>query len=332
MRRVALAAATVVTAGLAACGDNEPECGAVEVLVGEHNVWAPMFTVDDRYMYYADYDIDGFGTALLLRGSRDGGGLVSFGQLEYGEMFGNGLAFDDRNVYWTGSRQQQTQYELYATPRAGGDAYGIAALPGCVPFGVTTSATEVFAGMAGCDSLPARVTAVDKTTGATRIAWEAGMFDGDVRALAYANDTLFVGTSIALFAVRASGTEVVTAGSPVRHLEVHDADIYYSEEHYGVFRVPASGGTREQLYAYQPTNDRQGAFSLDGEDLYIAEPPTMVRSRRGSTQVVVQNVGAVSEIAARDGYAWWSALVFPNTPGGLDTFSGAIARVARPCD
>jgi hypothetical protein len=49
-------------------------------------------------------------------------------------------------------------------------------------------------------------------------------------------------------------------------------------------------------------------------------------------QVLVNDLGSVSEIVARDGYAYWSALVFPNAPGGLDTFSGAIARVARPCD
>ncbi|HTL37229.1 MAG TPA: hypothetical protein VL326_29045 [Kofleriaceae bacterium] len=330
MCRVALAAAIAV--GLAACGDNEPECGTVEVLIGEHNVWSPMFAIDERFMYYADYDIDGFGTALVIRASRDGGGLVALGQLDYGEMFGNGLAYDETNLFWTGSGQEQTYFALNETPRAGGPPYTLAYLPGCVPFGMTTSATEVFAGMASCDPLPSRVTAVDKATGMKRIAWEAGMFDGDVRALAYADDTLFIGTTIALFAIRPSGTNVITAGSPIRHLEIHGGYLYYSEEHYGVFRTPTTGGPREQLYEYAPTNDRQGAFSVDGDDLYVAEPPHMLRVRNGSAQIIVNDLGSVSEIAASDGYAWWSALVYPNAPGGFDTFSGAIARVARPCD
>lgn len=330
MRRAAIAAALA----LAACGDNEPACGHVELLVGERNVWAPMFAVDDHAMYYADYDIDGFGTALLLRASREGGGLQSLGQLNYGELFGNGLAYDDRNVYWTGSDFEQTAYKVFASPRAGGARFAIGDLPGCVPFGVTTSPTEVFVGSAACESFAARVTAIDKVTGDARIAWTAGMYDGDVRTLAYAGDTLFIGTSIALFAVRPSGIEVLTAGNPVRHLEVHDDTLYYSEAHDGVYRVPVAGGTRERLYAYAAGDEHQGPFAVDGDDLYISEPPHMVfvPLSTGAPQVIVNDVGALSEISAREGYAWWSALVFPNSPGGLDTFSGAIARVARPCD
>jgi len=329
MRRVAAAALV-----LAACGDNGPACGHVEVLVGSRNVWSPMFAVDDRFIYYADYDVDGFGTQFLLRASRDGGGLQALSQIQYYEMFGTGLTYDDTNLFWTASREGDgLGYALYASPLGGGQ-FPIADLPACVPFGVTTSSTEVFAGMAGCDAFPARVTAVDKATNVERIAWEAGMNDGDVRTLAFAGDTLFIGTSIALFAVRPSGTEVITAGNAVRHFEVHDDLLYYSEEHDGIFRMPVAGGARERLYTFQPTGERQGVFSIEGDDLYVAEPPQMLfmtlTSRTPS--VVVNDVGAVSEIVARDGYAYWSSLVFANAPGGLDTFSGAIARVARPCD
>jgi hypothetical protein len=322
MRYVALALL------LAACGDNEPACGHVEVLVGEHNIWSPMFAVDDRFIYYADYDIDGDGTALLIRGSRDGGGLQALGQLPYGETFGNGLAYDDNYVYWTGSSDQQTYFKLFASPRAGGSASPIAYLS-CVPFGITASATSLFVGVAGCDSETSRVLSASGEP-----VWTAGMNDGEVRALATSGDTLFIGTSIALFAVRPSGTTVITAGNPVRHLEVHDAQLYYAMEHDGVYRTPVDGGPRERLFTYDPEGERQGPFSVEGDDLYVSEPPHMLFVPLGSRtpQVVVNDTGSVSEIVARDGYAYWTALVYPNSPGGLDTFSGAIVRVARPCN
>ncbi|HUS28136.1 MAG TPA: hypothetical protein VMZ53_06490 [Kofleriaceae bacterium] len=335
MRRVATAALPLLLLALGACGDNEPACGHVKVLVGGRNVWSPIFAVDEQHMYYADYDVDGYGTKLLLRASRDGGGLQSLGQVADYEMFGNGIALDDRNVYWTASRfLDNLGYSLYASPRAGGSPFPIANLPPCVPFGVTSSTTEVFAGTSACDAQPSRVTAVDKTTSNARIAWEAGMNDGDVRALAYGGDTLFIATEIALFAVRPSATEVVTAGNTIRHLEVHDDFLYYAEEHDGVYRTPLAGGTRELLYAYAPTGERQGAFSLDGDDLYVADPPHMmfVPLATRTPQAIVHDVGSLSEISARDGYAWWSSLVLPAAPGGLDTFSGGIERVARPCD
>jgi hypothetical protein len=332
MRRVAALAALVLTA---ACGDNEPACGHVEVLIGGRNVWSPMFAVDDRFIYYADYDLDGFGTKLMLRGSREGGGLQSLGQIPNYEMFGNGLAYDETTLYWTASRLQDgLGYALYQSPRAGGSEFLISNLPPCLPFGVATSPTEVFVGMAACDTFPARVTAVDKVAHTDRVAWEAGMNDGDVRALAFANDTLFIGTSIALLAVRPTETTVITAGSPVRHLEIHDGFLYYSEASNGIYRTPLAGGIRERLYEYEETDERQGPFSLEGEDLYVAEPPQMLLVPLSSREpsVVVKNLGSVSEIAARDGHAYWSALVLPGATGGLDTFSGGIERVSRPCD
>lgn len=329
MRCVALAAVLLT----AACGDNGPTCGYVDLVVGERNVWAPMLAVDEQYIYYADYDIDGGGTRLMLRGSREGGGLRSLGQIGYTDFFGNGLAYDDLNLYWTAS-SEPTGYSLYVTPRVGGPQFPIAALPECVPFGATTSDTEIFIGMAACQNLPARVTAISKADSSERVAWEAGMYDGDVRALAYANDTLFIGTSIALFAVDASGPRVITAGNAVRHLEVHGDQLYYASEADGIYRMPVSGGPRERLYAFASSGARQGAFSLDGDDLYISEPPEilfMTLTARNPRVVVTQS-GPMSELVARDGYAWWSTLAFPNSPGGLDTFSGAIARISRPCD
>jgi hypothetical protein len=327
MRRVAIVAAAL--AGLTACGDNGPACGHVELLVGDRNIWSPMFAVDDRFIYYADYDIDGDGTALVIRGSREGGGLQALGQLAYGETFGNGLAYDDLNVYWTGSTDEQSYFRLLVSPRAGGSAFPVLDLS-CVPFGVTASASNVYVGMAACGTHTSRVIAL--STG--QPAWTAGANDGDVRALATSGDTLFIGTSIALFAVRPSGTDVITAGNPIRHLEVHDDQLYYGMEHDGIYRTPVGGGPRERLYAYDPEGERQGAFSVEGDDLYVAEPPHMLFVPLGSRtpQILVNDLGSVSEIVARDGHAYWSALVFPNSPGGLDTFSGAIARVARPCD
>lgn len=328
MRHVALAAVVLA----AACGDNGPACGYVDVIVGERNVWAPMLAVDDQSVFYADYDLDGDGTKLVLRASHDGSDLRALGQIGYTDFFGNGLAYDDLNLYWTAT--SDSGYLLFVSPRAGGAPFPIATLPECVPFGLTTSDTEIFVGMAACGELPARVTAISKATSAERTAWEAGMNDGEVRALAHAADKLFIGTSIALFSVTASGPTVITAGNPVRHLEVHDDQLYYSSETDGIYRTPVSGGPRERLYAYANTGARQGAFSLDGDDLYISEPPAilfMTLTTR-KPQIVVGNSGPMSELVARDGYAWWSTLAFPNSPGGLDSFSGAIARITRPCN
>jgi hypothetical protein len=208
-------------------------------------------------------------------------------------------------------------------------SFPAASLP-CLPFAIATSPANVYVGMAGCGSITSRVFVL----GADQPVWTAGMNDGDVRSLAYGGDTLFIGTSIGLFAVRPSGTEVITAGNPVRHLEVHGDQLYYASEHEGVYRTPITGGARERLYAYAQDADRQGPFSVEGDDLYVSEPPQMlfVPLTSRTPQVLVNDTGSVSEIVARDGYAYWTALVYPNSPGGLDTFSGAIARVARPCD
>ncbi|HSD85871.1 MAG TPA: hypothetical protein VLB44_00095 [Kofleriaceae bacterium] len=333
MRRVA-----VLLALVAGCGDNGPQCGYVDVVVGGRNVWAPMFAVDDRYMYYADYDLDGFGTQLLLRGSRDGGQLRALAQRPYGESFGEGVAVDASAIYWTGT-SELTGNSLYASPIAGGETIELAVLPACVPFGVATNGVEVFAGSVSCDTTagyePSRVTAVSLTTGEVRVAWTAGLYDGDVRTLATAGDTLFIGTSIGVFAVRPSGTEVLAAGNAVRHLEVHGDQLFYSVEDEGLYMTPVAGGAKLRLYSYAMATEHEGQFAIDGDDVYIAEPPNLMLLTLSdrTPRPIVDTMGAPGGlIAARDGYAWWSTLVMANATGGFDTFSGGIERVTRPCD
>ena len=323
MRRVALALLVAVTG----CGDNGPSCGHVDVLLGLRNVWAPQFAVDDNYVYYSDYDVDGYGTQFVLRMNHTGGGIRALASRpQFEQDFGIGLAVDATTVFWTGS-SQPTGFSLYASPIEGGQTSELTALPECTPFAIAFNDTEVFAGSASCDDNPSQVVAVARADRQSRVAWTGGQFDGDVRALAATADTLYVGTTVALFAVRASGTQLIKADGAVRHIEVHDGVVYYSVEDVGIF----AGG--ERIYSYDPDTSGEGAFSLDGEDLYVAEPPRMMFQTLSDRkpQVVVENLGRSVTIAAQGGFAYWSALAQPGSVGPLDTFSGGISRVSRPC-
>lgn len=324
MRRVALALLVAVTG----CGDNGPSCGYVDILLGLRNVWAPQFAVDDNYLYYADYDVDGFGTQFVIRMNHGGGGIRALAtRPPFEREFGLGLTVDATSVYWTGS-SQPTGFSLYASPIAGGQTSELTTLPACTPYAVAVSDSEVFAGTTSCDDQPSQVFAVTKADKQSRVAWTGGQFDGDVRALAATADTLYVGTTVALFAVRASGTQVVRADGAVRHIEIHDDVVYYSVENAGIY----AGGDR--IYTYDRATKGEGAFSVDGDDLYVAEPPRMMFQTLTDRhpRVVVENLGQTVTIAAHGGFAYWSALAQPGSAGPLDTFSGGIARVSRPCD
>lgn len=323
MRRVALALLVAT-----ACGDNGPACGYVDILLGYRNVWAPQFAVDDNYIYYSDYDVDGFGTQFVLRMNHEGGGIQALASRpQFETEFGIGLALDAKSVYWAAS-SQPTGFALFGSPVAGGPTSVLTALPACAPFAIAVNDSEVFAGSVSCDDKPSQVTAVTLAGDQTRVAWTAGEFDGDVRALAATADTLYVGTSVALFAVRTSGTQLINADGAVRHIEIHDGVVYYSVEDVGIY----AGGDR--IYTYDSATKNEGAFSVDGNDLYVAEPPRMMfmslidRQKR----VAVENLGDNVTIAANGGFAYWSALVQPGAAGGIDTFSGGISRVTRPCD
>lgn len=330
MRCVALALLVAT-----ACGDNGPSCGYVDVLLGLHNVWAPQLAVDDKFVYYSDYDVDGFGTQFLLRMSNTGGGFQALATRPPLQTdFGIGLAMDETSLYWTAS-SQPTGFSLYASKKTGGPTVELTSLPSCPPFGVATNGTEVFAGSSSCEDNPSRVFAVSLVDQTSRTAWTAGENDGDVRAVAATADTLYIGTTVALFAVRASGTQLLSADGAVRHIEIHDGVVYYSVENVGIF----AGG--ERIYTYDPATKGEGAFSIDDLirlDLYVAEPPRMMLQTltdprtRPYPRVVVENLGDGATIVAHGGFAYWSALVQPGAPGGLDTFSGGISRVTRPCD
>src|SRR3954466_7044479 len=125
MRRVLLAGLLVAAS---ACGDNAPTCGYVDVLIGGRNVWAPIFAVDATSMYYADYDIDGFGAQLIVRAPREGGPLQGIESRDYRTAFGEGTALDNGALYWTGTAEP-TGYALYATPIQGGETLVLSTLP-----------------------------------------------------------------------------------------------------------------------------------------------------------------------------------------------------------
>lgn len=322
MRPVALALLVAT-----ACGDNRPSCGYVEILLGLRNVWAPQFAVDDNGVYYSDYDVDGYGTQFLLRMNHTGGGLRALAtRPPFLTEFGSGLALDATHAYWTGS--SAVGYSFYSSPIAGGETSQLAQLTTCAPFGVAVNSTEMFAGTEGCDDEPSKVYAVARADKATRVVWSAGIFDGDVRALAATEDTLYIGTTIALFAVHTTGTQVINADGAVRHIEIHNGEPVYSVEDYGVYVG------RDRVYTYDVTTKGEGAFSLDGDDLYVAEPPRMMYTTltSQSPRVAVQNMGVVGKIVAHDGHAYWSAVVMPGSVGAFGTFSGGISRVERPCD
>lgn len=323
MRRVALALLVAT-----ACGDNGPSCGHIDILLGLRNVWAPQFAVDDNYVYYSDYDVDGLGTQFLIRMNQTGGGIQALAtRPPFLTQFGAGLALDATAVYWTAS-SEPTGFSLYASPIKGGQTIELTTLPPCAPFAVATNGTEVFAGSTSCEDNASRVFAVTIADKQSRVAWTGGEFDGDVRALGATADTLYVGTTVALFAVRASGTQLINADGAVRHIEVHDGVVYYSVDDVGIY----AGG--ERIYTYDAATKGEGAFSVDGDDLYVAEPPRMMFSTLTDRhpRIAVRNLGETTTIVAHGGYGYWSALVQPGSAGGLDTSSGGISRVSRPCD
>src|SRR5687767_3825600 len=148
--RIALAACLV------ACGDNAPECGYVELLSHGRNIWPAQIAVDDRYVYYSDYD-NGSGVHLVFRQPRDGGDERVFASRARAVSFGYGMAVDARNVYW--AAELDIGYTLFATPVTGASTIDIGVVSACVARGIAVDAVNVYGGAVRCEGVAARVLA-----------------------------------------------------------------------------------------------------------------------------------------------------------------------------
>ena len=125
--------------------------------------------------------------------------------------------------------------------------------------------------------------------------------------------------SFVQIAVSDSSTQVLAVGDTVRHLEVHDDLLYYSVDRDGIYRRPLAGGAAELVHAYPMNLEHEGEFTLDGDDLYFAEPPHMMFMTLTDRhpRIIVEDLGEHNVIVALDGFACLSALVMPGTTRDL---------------
>lgn len=324
MRSVALACL------LAACGDNADPCGFVDPVETFRNVWSLHLAVDATHVYFSDYDVDGYGTNLVIREPRAGGPIQSLGTPRPDATFGRGLALDDTNLYWASIDESITSF--VASPIAGGMPFLYGALPGCTPSGIAIDAGFAYAGTIGCNEQPSAITAFSRVDSTKSTIWTSAESQGDVRDLAAGGGALFFTTTTGVFALRGTSLELLD-GKPGDHVEVHDATLYYSTDE-GIFSMPVAGGERVRLYTYPAGATETGSFGVDGDDLYFAESGHMLLATgAGQPRVVVEHLGeGVGPIVARDGWAYWSVLFMPGVGGTFDSFSGGVFRVLRPCD
>lgn len=315
---------------VAACGDNADPCGYVDPIVTFRNVWSLQLAADATHVYFSDYDVDGYGSQLVIREPRAGGPIQALGNPRPGSTFGRGFALDGAFLYWaTIDRESVTSF--FASPLEGGMPLLFGTLTSCAPSGVAVDAELAYAGTLGCNDRPSAIAAFPRRGGAASTIWTST--DSDVRELATGGGALFFTTTAGVFALRGTALETLD-GTAGYHVEVHDATLYYSTDE-GIFSMPVTGGDRVRLYTYPAGATEIGSFGVDGSDLYFAESGRM-RLATGTgeaARVVVENLGkGVGPIVARDGWAYWSVLFMPDTLGDLYTFSGGVLRVLRPCD
>jgi hypothetical protein len=312
----------------AGCGDNEPPCGHVEVLDANRNIWPGHIAVDAERVYYSDYD-NGFGTHLVFRQPRDGGQPLVIGARGMSDRFGFGMATSASHLYWS-AEDIAGGYHLLATPLLGGTTLELTAISTCTANGIAVDELAAYGGSVRCEDQPARVIAKDRDGGPAREVWTS--LDADVSGLAATGGTVYIATSAGLQRVDAGGVLVLLDGRPTYHVVISGDQVVYSTDE-SIRTFPVAGGAPRTLYTFRTPVTELRAFAVDGDDLYIAEPPELVFVAGDAEPItLVRDIGAVvTHITARDGAAYWSTLAVRGSLGVIGSFSGAVMRVARPC-
>jgi hypothetical protein len=316
---------------LAGCGDNAPVCGHLELLDANRNIWGGQIAVDEERVYYSDYN-NGIGTRLVFRQPRDGGQPLVIAARGESSQFGFVMVVADNDLYWA-AQKEPAGYSLLATPRLGGTTVELTPVSECTVFGVAVDATNAYAGSVRCNNgvtdIEARVTVVPRATGTSRVIWSST--DADVYDVVAIDGAVFVATTAGLLRVTDTATETLDGRSTYHIVVVGDELIYSTEE--AILARSVAGGAPQTLYTFHTSTMLPRAFAVDGSDLYIAEPPEMYfLPRGGEPSLLVDNMGgAITHIVARDGYAYWATLALPGSIGLLNTYSGGVLRVARPC-
>jgi hypothetical protein len=325
--------ALVIPLVLAGCGDNGPSCGFVTLLDAYRNIWPGHIAVDAERVYYSDFG-NLVGTHLVFRQPREGGQPLVIAAADVDERFGYGMAVHDDLLWWAGE-SQMIGYTLFATPVLGGRSDPRVTFSTCTPNGIAVDAVAAYAGSIRCDMNPSRVLAVRHTDGVPNTIWEST--EADVQGIAAVDGTAYIATTGGLFRVTETATGIETEtidGRSTYHVVHAGLEIIYSTQEQIIAHPLPGGGAPRTLYTFRTAIDQPRAFAVDGTDLYIAEPPELVfLPRNGSPTTIVSDIGlVVTHMTARDGAAYWSALIAPGSPGVPGGFAGAVFRVARPCD
>lgn len=322
--RYALVIGLAVCAG---CGDNLPECGFVHTLAANRNIWGGQIAVDDTLVYYSDYD-NGIGTHLIFRQPREGGQKLVIAARDETSRFGYGMATDDTYLYWT-AEIAEAGYTLFATPRLGGASIQLGLVGMCTAHGVAVDSINAYAGSIRCNGSPAQVIAAPHAGGGGGVIWSST--DADVSAIAARNGEAVIATTNGLFRVTPTATELLDGHSTYQVVIVGDDIVFSTTE--AVIAMPYAGGAQRTLYTFHTPVSQPRAFAIDGDDLYVVEPPELVYVHTGDKPItLVEDMGlAITHIAARDGSAYWPTLAVPGSPAVLDAFNGAVFRVTPPC-
>ncbi|HEY5952112.1 MAG TPA: hypothetical protein VIV40_41730 [Kofleriaceae bacterium] len=324
-------AVIVALAGCAGCGDNEPACGHAEVLNWDRNIWGGHIAVDGERVYYSDY-ANAVGTHLVFRQPRDGGQALVIAARGETSRFGYGMVVDDGHVYWSGENEP-VGYTLFATPPLGGRTIELSAISVCTGHGVAVDSVNAYAGSIRCNdgigNIAAHVIAVPHLGGPSTELWSS--LDADVSDLAAVGGDVFIATTRGLVRVSPAGTELLD-GRATYHVEIANDNLVYSTEEMILSR-PLAGGAARTLYTFHTPINQPRAFALEGDDMYIVEPPRLLYTRAGSEPtVLVEDTGAaITHVVARDGAAYWATLAVPGSLGLFGTFSGGVLRALRPC-